>query len=75
VSTPEVHEIALQIVEALPQLKTKDEYRELMGTYVRYINLLHYWSHCTFPWHIGLMFPYKSKEEIDEIHRLSDSLK
>ena len=43
VSTPEVHKFALDIVEVLPQIQTKEEYRELMGAYVRYINLIHYW--------------------------------
>jgi len=71
VSTPEVHKFALDIVEVLPQIQTKDEYKELMSTYVRYINLLHYWNHCTFPWHIGLMYQYKTAEEIEEMYRLA----
>ena len=71
VSIPEIHEMALQIVEVLPQIKTKNEYRELMGAYVRYINLIHYWHHCTFPWHIGLMYKYKTKEQIAEFNRLA----
>jgi len=66
VSTPEVHDMALKLVEVLPQITTKNEYRELMGTYVRYINLLHYWHHCTFPWHLGLLYQYKTTEEIAE---------
>lgn len=70
VSTPEVHEMALNIVKVLPQINTKDEYRELMGAYVRYINLLHYWHHCTFPWHLGLLYQYKTVEEINEMYQL-----
>lgn len=67
VSTPEIKKFATEIAEVLPQLNTKEEYRELMSAYVRYINLIHYWHHCTFPWHVGLMYQYKSKEEIDRM--------
>lgn len=70
VSTPEVHKFALDIAEVLPQIETKEEYKELMGTYVRYINLIHYWHHCTFPWHVGLMYQYKSPEEIDLMQKM-----
>jgi len=71
VSTPEVQKFANDIDAVLPQLSTKAEYKELMGTYVRYINLIHYWHHCTFPWHVGLMYQYKSKDEIEEMYQMS----
>lgn len=70
VSTPQMHEFAMDIVDVLPQIETKDEYRELMSAYVRYINLVHYWHHCTFPWHVGMMYQYKSKEEIEQMYAL-----
>ena len=55
----------------MDQLQTKDEYYELMSTYVRYINLIHYWHHCTFPWHVGLMYQYHSPEEIQKMAELA----
>ena len=71
VSTPEVDKFAKDIEAVLDQLQTKDEYYELMSTYVRYINLIHYWHHCTFPWHVGLMYQYHSPEEIQKMAELS----
>ena len=71
VSTPEINEFAKDIDAVLFQLQTKEEYRELMGAYVRYINLIHYWHHCTFPWHVGLMYQYRSTSELKEMARLA----
>ena len=71
VSTPEVDKFAKGIEAVLDQLQTKDEYYELMSTYVRYINLIHYWHHCTFPWHVGLMYQYHSPEEIQKMAELA----
>lgn len=73
VSTPEVNGFAKKIDAVLEQLQTKEEYFELIGAYDRYINLIHYWHHCTFPWHVGLMYQYKSTEVIDEMQRLAHS--
>ncbi|NLU27125.1 MAG: hypothetical protein GXX00_08285 [Hungateiclostridium thermocellum] len=71
VSTHEVNDFAKQIIEVLPQIETKEDYKKLMSTYTRYINLIHYWLHCTFPWHLGLLYQYKSNEEIDETYKLA----
>ncbi len=71
VSTPEINQFAEEIDEVLPQLETKEQYKELMGAYVRYINLIHYWHHCTFPWHVGLMYQYHSTEELEKMYELS----
>lgn len=71
VSTPEVWDFAQDIAKVLPQIQTKDEYRELMGAYVRFINQIQMWFHTTFPWHIGLMYQYKTAAEIEKMHLLS----
>jgi hypothetical protein len=71
VSTPEINKFAKDIDAVLPQIQTKEEYRELMSAYVRYINLIHYWHHCTFPWHVGLMYQYHSTDEIDKMQSLA----
>lgn len=73
VSTPEIKKFARDIDTVLCQLQTKEEYKELIGVYDRYINLIHYWHHCTFPWHIGLMYQYKGTEEIDKMQQLAHS--
>ena len=71
VSTPEVNEFAKDIDAVLPQIETKEDYKALMSAYVRYINLIHYWHHCTFPWHVGLMYQYKSLDEIKKMAELA----
>ena len=71
VSTPEVKKFARDIDSVLIQLQTKDEYYELMSAFTRYINLIHYWHHCTFPWHVGLMYQYHSPEEIQKMAELA----
>lgn len=71
VSTHEVNDLAKQLLEVLPTLRSKEEYKQLMSVYTRYINLIHYWLHCTFPWHLGLLYPYKEAAEIDEIYQLA----
>ena len=71
VSTPEVKKFAKDIDSVLDQLQTKDEYFELMSAYDRYINLIHYWHHCTFPWHVGLMYQYHSTEELRQMAQLA----
>ena len=73
VSTPEVNEFAKKIDAVLEQLQKKKKKNKLIGAYDRYINLIHYWHHCTFPWHVGLMYQYKSTEVIDEMQRLAHS--
>ena len=70
---PEVKKFAKDIDAVLNQLQTKEEYKELIGAYDRYINLIHYWHHCTFPWHVGLMYQYKSANEIDMMQKLAHS--
>lgn len=72
VSTPEINEFAKMIDNVLPDIQTKAEFKELMSAYTRYINLIHYWHHCTFPWHVGLMYQYKSTEEIKKMAELAE---
>ena len=59
--------IATEILDVLDSLESREAYRELVGSYFTYLNILHWWIHLGFPWYIGLMFPQMDRKTIDEI--------
>lgn len=61
------HTFMNSILEITGTLREKSEYKELLGSYFTYINILHWWIHLIFPWNLGSMFPQKSTEELKEI--------
>lgn len=73
VSTPKVNEFAQGIATVLPEISSKDEYRELVGAFKLYINILQYWALIVFPWHIGKLFPSMPVEKLKELLTLADA--
>lgn len=64
------HIFAQKIEKVLDTLDTKEEYKELLGAYFSYINILHCWIHIIFPWNLGLFFLQKDEHQVKEIIKL-----
>lgn len=60
-----------EVIEAVKTVKTKEEYKQLMNSLLRYVALLHGWIHHYFPWYLGEFFPQKTREELEEMARLA----
>ena len=41
------------IKEALPNVRTKDEFREVFYSWINYLTCLNYWGYILFPWEIA----------------------
>jgi hypothetical protein len=68
-----MHQIGQTYVDSLDQLKTKEEYVELTGAMMTYVVRMHRWIHFIFPWNLGVAFPHRTLDEVDEIHRISQT--
>lgn len=55
---------------ALATIQNKDDFVELTGTLLCYINYLHLWLHIVFPWHLGCQFPRRTSAEIADLPKL-----
>jgi len=64
------HAFATQILGVLDSLETREEYRDLVGSYFTYLNILHWWIHLGFPWYLGQMFPQVDRETVDQLDAL-----
>jgi hypothetical protein len=58
------------IMEVLPTIETKEQFRELLIAFARYALMLHIWVNNYFPWELGLFFPQRDKEYTKELLRL-----
>lgn len=61
---PSMHEIGQKYSKALDTLETKEDYLDLTGTMMTYINRMHRWGYFIFPWHLGVAFPHRSPAEV-----------
>jgi hypothetical protein len=64
-------EFVQAILEVLDDVKSKEELKELITSLAIYVANLHAWVHHRFPWGLGILFPRKKPEEIEELLRLT----
>lgn len=57
-------DLGAQYIAALDTVTTKDQYIQLTGSMLIFINLFHRWIHNVFPWHYGSEHPHRTQEEI-----------
>ncbi len=62
-----VWDFTQDVMECLPTIQTKDEFRSLLGALAIYFMRLHMWVHNFFPWELGVLFPQKDKNEFSQI--------
>lgn len=67
---PTVHTLAEKIVQVLDDVQDKAAFKELLGGYLTYLNILHWWLHIVFPWNVGSLFPQITRERFEELRRL-----
>jgi len=60
-----VYKFAAGILDVLDQLKTKEEYKEIMSAYWTYVNYLFMHVDYIFPWPLGIaLYPKTTAEDI-----------
>ena len=70
VLAPKAESFAEDIVSALDTVKTRDEFKALLGSYFTYQNILHWWLHVYFPWSLGSVFEQVDGKRVAELQRL-----
>ncbi len=55
------------IFESLDTVKTKEEWKNLMDSWLGYVNRMYLWIHHCFPWGVGAIMPHKSLEELKKL--------
>jgi hypothetical protein len=55
------------VIDSLPSIETKDEFRTLLGALAIFLARLHIWVHNFFPWELGILFPMKEKSELSKL--------
>jgi len=60
------------VMDCLPSVQTKDEFRTLFGALSMFIMRLHIWVHNFFPWELGILFPQRNKEELNSLLKMID---
>ena len=68
---PKLVELCNDMVDSLDTVETKGEFADLIWSWENYVNRLNKWFSLVFPWHLGLGFPRRGQEEINEMARLS----
>lgn len=58
------HGLGTRYMEALAGLETKNDYLELTGALLTYLNRVYQWVHFIFPWSIGSVFPTKRTADV-----------
>lgn len=64
-------EFVHDIVESYPQMKSKEEFLEILEAWYAYANRLYLWVHQVFPWGLGTAFPKPSEEDLSLIAKES----
>jgi hypothetical protein len=64
-------ELGARYMDALDTVTTKDEYVQLTGTLLLFINLMHRWVHNIYPWHHGLQYPHRTPEQVADRPKLA----
>lgn len=70
VLAPSVQTFAEKIVSILPDLSGKAEFKLLLGSYLTYLNILHWWLHLAFPWYLGTLYPQIGRARLEELQGL-----
>ena len=57
------------VLAVLDQLKSKEEFKELIGALYAYANRMMFWIHEITPHGLGVFYPKQNKKTIEEIHK------
>lgn len=68
---PKVLQFCQDIMESFDTIKTKEEFRDLIWSWNKYMYRLYTWSLLKFPWHLGLEFPRIEQKDIEELAKLA----
>jgi len=61
------------ILEAFDTIQTKEQFKEVVMSYLCYISRLQLWCHHYFPWAVGVtLMPQKKPEELKEMLKLME---
>lgn len=70
-NVPNLYKFSKAIDRVLPEVKTKDEFEDLLWSWFNYVDCLNRWFFLVFPWHLGKEFQIVKPEDIAELERLS----
>ncbi len=60
-----------EILEVIDTMQSKDDFKEFIASYLRYISRLQLWCHWYFPWGAGVsVMPQKTPDELKEMLKL-----
>jgi hypothetical protein len=65
-----MYQIGQMYADALDTLETKEQYVELTGAMMTYVIRMHRWIHFIFPWNLGVAFPHRKPDEVQNFSRL-----
>lgn len=71
VLAPEAETFGKRIVEVLDDITTHEEFSRVLGSYLTYLNILHWWLHIYFPWFLGEQFPQVTKGTVAQLQVLT----
>jgi hypothetical protein len=58
------------IINALPTIRTKEEFRALFGSFNIYCGRLHIWTLNILPWELGMLYPQRDRDSLVEVFEL-----
>jgi Cucumopine synthase C-terminal helical bundle domain len=64
-------EILCAFLELLDEVKDKDELKGLFEELFTLCNRYQMWLHQTFPWHLGVHFPKKTKAQLEQDRQIA----
>lgn len=63
------------IEDSFDTVKTKEEWRALMESWLGYVNRMYLWIHHCFPWGVGAIMLRKTPEEIERLAKLVSKIR
>ncbi len=57
-------------LDILDTIESEDDFLGLIASLTRYVNQVMSWTHHYFPWGIGVLFPQRTKEDLEDALRL-----
>jgi hypothetical protein len=70
VLAPKAESFAEDIVAVLDGVKSREDFKALLGAYFTYQNILHWWLHVYFPWSLGAVFEQVDADRVKTLQRL-----
>lgn len=61
---PSARTLGSRYLEAVEAIETREDFVELTGNLLSYVNRLYQWIHFIFPWSIGSSFPKREPSEV-----------